>query len=194
MKKLLRNWEAVAAITCPETKYALAVCRDMDVLQRLVIAFPHCFREGWKGETDRFSWKRILDAANAYHSMQSESRPPHSDTPYMWLEYLLHDAALSPEDQDLAGIPVLAHWGTMWWGNKTKVPKSIVTQLVALRGQKIQGPLFLEHQGVQCVVGCIWFEYGGTNPWDGKIFDIDPDQDGLHELALVPADVISFDC
>lgn len=114
-KKLLRNWTAVAAIPCPGTKYALATCRDPDVLTRLAVAFPECFRKGDAGETDLFSWKRILRVAAKYRARNVRDTIILALTPYRWL-HDLRDANLDPEDADLAAIPILVGYHLVWKG------------------------------------------------------------------------------
>lgn len=191
--KLLRQWEQIAQVPCIATRYALATCQDVAILPKLVIAFPACFREGQDTETDRFSWRRILCAAGKYHSMENECGPPYKSLPYMWLQFL-RDATLAKQDLDLAGIPVAHQWGTLWCGKGTKVPDDLYAKLAAFNGTELSGPLFLEYQQVRYVVGCMWIEYGGDNPQEGKKFSLDPQEKGVYELALVPADVIAFDC
>lgn len=192
--KLLRQWEQVAQVPCPATRFAIATCQDPIVLPKLATAFPACFREGRDNEMDLFSWQRILRVAEKHRAIEAEeARPPYIELPYMWLQYLA-DANLSEEEADLAGIPVAHQWGTTWWGEGTKVPEDLFKQIAALNGKELHGPLFLEYQGVRYVVGCIWFDFGGEVPGDGEAFFMDPEEHGLHELALVPADLIAFDC
>jgi len=115
----------------------------------------------------------------------------------MWdWHYYIREAVLDPADAVLAGIPLCATWGNLWYrenGLGPRPPQSITDQLVQLNGKKLHEPIFLQYEGRRCVVGCIWYEYGGTQPEDGPFFH-NLKEDGPHELALVPADVIAFDC
>jgi hypothetical protein len=192
-KKLLRNWGPIAEVACQHTKYALSACKDPAVLSQLAAAFPECFRAAADHETDLVSWQRILRIAEKHHGREREHHPPFPELSYMWF-YYLKEAHLEKDEQDLNGIPVLAQWGTTWFGHgqHAGIPRDILSQLHAMKGATIAGPLFLEYQNTRCVVGCIWSDVNGSLGCGEELTERFIDY--LCELVLIPAHVIAFDC
>ncbi len=188
MSKLLRNWEEIAKVACEETKHALVM------LTRLLEEHPECFRQGEDYELDQLSWRYILHAASKYHARNNDGELLSPQERIWDWHYCIQDATLDPSDRALAGIPFYA-WGTGLYRNclGPRPPQSIVDQLVQLNGKAHYGPIFLQYEGQRCIVGCIWYEYEDCQFEDGRFYH-DPKKDGPHELALVPADVIAFDC
>ncbi len=195
LPRLLRNWNKIAKIPCTYVKDALAMTPDPQEQRRLQIAYPECFREGKLGETDLFSWKRILEYAEYADAQNNCEPPPYRRLPFCWMQHIAKDSPFYKYDppEDLAGIPVFASWLI---DKRQKVSAVFRDQFRAMRGKRLKGPMFLQYKKVRCVVGFIWFDISQSiMPSIGEIFnESDRSLECLTDLILVRADLIRFDC
>jgi hypothetical protein len=193
--RLLRNWDHIARVQCEYTRNALAMSESQEMLRRLWVAFPECFRETKADETDLFSWQRILQYAERAEAANNEERPPYAHLPYSWMQYIAKNHPGGGSSNcwpDLASIPVFASWFEC---KEEQVPDTLLTQLRVQYGKVLKGPLYLEHNSVRCVVGWIWFAGRSAMPGEGEIFDENEYPiENLEDLLLVPTHVIRFDC
>jgi hypothetical protein len=190
MSKLLRNWDAIAKIGCPHTKDALAMCTDQALLWKLFGAFNDCFRVGDDNDTDRFSWKRILQAATEL-SMVVDNGGISKQIPYTWLRRIRSYVEPGSQWADLLSIPVFESWRSSAghgfdgkFEESRPVPAEIVKQLKQREGHAIPVPFLLTYKETRCVVGDI--DPSPTeSEWNKRTFEY---------VTLVRAEVICFDC